>query len=108
MGRNNQNTAIHVERNLIYGNGRNGITFIDADGGPHQLIENTIHGNAWSGVNVARAHEVLLANNAIAGNGTASGSTGGRFGVTREGSSSPNPAGIQLRNNLLCGNRGWS
>jgi hypothetical protein len=51
---------------------------------------------------------MLLANNAIAGNGTASGSTRGRFGVTREGSSSPNPAGIQLRNNLLCGNRGWS
>lgn len=133
MGGNNQNTAIHLERNrlfgngsgscnggitiargnpgtlivnnLIYGNGRNGITFIDADGGPHQLIENTIHGNAWSGVNVAREHQVRLANNAITGNGTASGSTGGRFGVTREGSSSPDPAGIQLRNNLLCGNR---
>ncbi len=133
MGGNNQNTAIHIERNrifgngsascnggitiargnpgtlivnnLIYGNGRNGLTFIDADGGPHQLIENTIHGNAWSGVTVAREHQVLLANNAITGNGTASGSTGGRFGVTRESSSSPNPAGIQLRNNLVCGNR---
>ncbi len=133
MGGNNQNTAIHLERNriygngssscdggitiargnpdtlivnnLIYGNGRNGITFIDADGGPHQLIENTIHGNAWSGVNVAREHQVVVANNAITANGTASGSTGGRFGVTREGSSSPNPAGIQLVNNLICGNR---
>jgi len=81
-----------------------GITFIDAEEGPRQLIESTIHGNAWNGVNVARERQVLLANNAITGKGAASGSTGGRFGVTREGSSNPNPAGI-LRNNLLCGNR---
>jgi len=66
MGGNNQNAAIHIERNrlfnsgspecnggitiargnpdtlilnnLIYANGRNGITFIDADGGPHYII----------------------------------------------------------------------
>jgi len=133
MGGNNQNAAIHIERNrifgngspecsggitiargnpdtlivnnLIYANGRNGITFIDADGGPHYLVSNTIHGNAWSGVNVARSHEVHLVNNLITGNGTASGSTGGRFGVKREGSTSPQPAGITLLNNLLCGNR---
>jgi RHS repeat-associated protein len=133
MGGNNQNTAIHIERNRlwsngspecnggitiargnpdtlilnneIFANGRNGITFIDADGGPHFLINNTIHRNAWSGVNVARTHEVHLVNNLITGNGTASGSTGGRFGVKREGSTSPQPAGITLQNNLICGNR---
>jgi hypothetical protein len=133
MGGNNDNHAIHLERlrlhgngsgscnggitiargnadtvianSLIYGNGRNGITFIDADGGPHTLVGNTIHANAWSGVNVARNHDVLLVNNAITGNGTASGSTGGRFGVKREDSTGPNPAGIRLLNNLLCGNR---
>jgi YD repeat-containing protein len=133
MGGNNQNTAIHIERNrlfgngsascnrgitiasgnpdtlivnnLIYGNGRNGIATIDSTGGPHSIIENTIHGNQWSGVNVTRSHQVLLANNAITGNGTASGSTGGRFGVVRESANPPNPAGIQLVHNLICGNR---
>ncbi len=130
---NNQNQAIHLERlrifgngssecnggitiargnpgtlivnTLIYANGRNGITFIDADGGPHYLIQNTIHGNAWSGVSVARDHEVFLVNNAITGNGTATGSTGGPFGVSQEASTTPHPATIHLLNNLLCGNR---
>jgi hypothetical protein len=132
MGGNNQNQGIHIERdrifgngssecnggitiargnpdtlilnNLIYGNGRNGITFIDADGGPHYLINNTIHGNAWSGVNVARSHDTYLVSNLITGNGTASGSTGGRYGVSRESSTSPQPAGIHLLHNLICGN----
>jgi hypothetical protein len=133
MGGNNDNRAIHLERvrlygngsgschggitiardnpdtvianSLIYGNGRNGITFIDADGGPRTLVGNTIHANAWSGVSVARHHDLLLVNNAITGNGTASGSTGGRFGLKREDSTGPNPAGIRLLHNLLCGNR---
>jgi RHS repeat-associated protein len=133
LGGTNQNTAIHIERNrlfgngsascnggitiaggnpdtlivnnLIYGNGRNGIATIDATGGPHSIIENTIHGNQWSGVNVTRSHQVLLANNALTGNGTASGTTGGRFGVVREVANPPNPAGIQLVHNLVCGNR---
>jgi RHS repeat-associated protein len=133
MGGNNQNQAIHIERNrifdngssscnggitiargnpdtlivnnLIYANGRNGITFIDADGGPHYIVENTIHGNQWSGVNVARSHVVFLVNNVITRNGTATGTTGGRFGVSRERSTSPDPAGIHLLNNLICGNR---
>jgi hypothetical protein len=133
MGGNNQNSAIHIERNRlfnsgspecnggitiargnpntlilnneIFANGRNGITFIDADGGPHYIIQNTISSNAWSGVNVAHNHEVHLVNNLITGNGTASGSTGGRFGVKREDSTSPQPAGITLLNNLICGNR---
>ena len=133
LGGINQNQAIHIERNrildngssecnggitiargnpdtliannLIYANGRNGITFIDADGGPHYIVENTIHANQWSGVRVARSHEVFLANNAITQNGGAVGSTGGRFGVSREGSTSPEPQGIHLLNNLICGNR---
>jgi uncharacterized protein YjdB len=133
MGGNNQNQAIHIERNrifgngssecnggitiargnpdtlivnnLIYGNGRNGITFIDADGGPHDLLQNTIYANGWSGVSVARSHEVFLVNNVLTGNGTASGATGGRVGVKREDSTSPQPQGIHLLSNLLCGNR---
>jgi hypothetical protein len=133
LGGNKQNQAVHIERNrifgngsascsggitlargnpdtlivnnVIYGNGRNGIATTDAGGGPHDVIGNTIHGHGWSGVSVSRDHQVLLANNAITGNGTDPGSTGGRFGVNRESAGSPQPAGIQLLNNLICGNR---
>lgn len=132
LGGNNQNQDIHIElnrifgngsnscdggitinrgnpgtlivNNLIYANGRNGISFIDADGGPHYIINNTIYGNQWNGVDVARSHIVTLANNIVNGNGTASGTTGGRFGVRRESTTSPQPAGIKLLNNLVCGN----
>src|SRR5262249_26094765 len=133
LGGSNQNQAIHLERlrifgngssecnggitiaggnpgtlivnSLIYGNGRNGIATIDITGGPHYIIGNTIHANAWSGVNVTRNHETYLVNNAITGNGTATGTTGRRFGVVREAATTPNPAGIHLLNNLICGNR---
>ena len=134
MGGNNQNESIHIElnrifgngsascdggitiargnpdtlivNNLIYANGRNGIVTIDADGGPHYVINNTIHANGWNGLRITRTHDAILANNLITGNGTASGTTGGRFGVSRENSTSPNPEGIQLLNNLICGNVG--
>src|SRR5262249_35211711 len=53
---------------------------------------------------VSRNHETWLVNNAITGNGTATGTTGGRFGVVRESSTSPDPVGIHLLNNLICGN----
>ncbi len=133
LGGNNQNRSIHLERlrifgngssacnggitinqgnrgtvianSLIYANGRNGIVFLDADGGPHYVVQNTIHANQWSGVSVARQHEVYLANNAITGNGTAPGSTGGRFGIARESAAGPQPRTIHLLNNLVCGNR---
>jgi len=131
LGGNNQNTAIRIERNrivgngstscdggitiaggnpdtliannLIYANGGNGLATIDADGGPHDIIGNTIHANGWSGVNITRNHQVFLVNNAITGNGTPGSIRG--FGVVREASPAPDPAGIQLLNNLICGNR---
>ena len=74
MGGNNGNQEIHIElnrifgngsnscnggitiargnpgtlivNNLLYSNGRNAITFEDADGGPHYIINNTIYGNS--------------------------------------------------------------
>ncbi|HEY7319251.1 MAG TPA: Ig-like domain-containing protein, partial [Candidatus Binatia bacterium] len=132
MGGNNGNQEIHIElnrifgngsgscnggitiargnpgtlivNNLLYANGRNAISFEDADGGPHYVINNTVYGNQWNAIDVARNHTVTIANNIINKNGTASGSTGGRFGVRRESSSNPQPAGIKLRNNLVCGN----
>ncbi len=131
LGGNNQNTAIRIERNrivgngstscdggitiasgnpdtlivnnLIYANGGNGLATIDADGGPHEIIGNTIHANGWSGVNITRNHQVFLVNNAITGNGTPGSIRG--FGVVREASTAPDPAGTQLLNNLICGNR---
>ena len=78
------NPGTLIVNNLLYGNGRNAITFEDADGGPHYVISNTIYGNQWNGINVARNHSITIANNIINKNGTASGSTGGRFGVRRE------------------------
>jgi len=132
LGGNNQNQDIHIElnrifangssscnggitvargnpgtlivNNLLYGNGRNAITFIDADGGPHYVINNTIYGNQWNGVEVARNHIITFANNIVNNNGTISGTTGGRFGVIRESSNTPQPTGIKLLNNFVCGN----
>src|SRR5439155_886987 len=86
-------------------NGRNGIATRDADGGPHAVVNNTIYDNGWNGISVTRNHDVLVVNNAITGNGVAAGTTGGRFGVTREASSAPDPVGILLLHNLICGNR---
>jgi hypothetical protein len=134
LGGNNQNTAIHIERNritdngglecdggitvnrgnpellisnnLIYGNGRNGLTFLDAVGGPHYVINNTIRENGWNGLWIARNHGVtFLLNNLIVHNGAQPNVTGGRYGVLRESSSKPDPAGVMLLNNLICGNR---
>jgi len=133
LGGINQNQAIHVERlrifgngspecnggitiargnpdtvianTLIHGNGRNGIATIDADGGPHYLVGNTIHDNGWNGGSIRRRHEAFLVNNAISGNGTAAGSKGGRFGVKREGPTGRPRAGVYLLHNLICGNR---
>src|SRR5207249_1087205 len=103
IGRGNAETLI--TNSLVYGNGRDGIETGDGDGGPHYIVGNTIHGNAWNGVRITSAAQVVLVNNAITGNGTAAGSSGGRFGVSREDSASPNPLAIQLLNNLICGNR---
>jgi hypothetical protein len=86
---------------LIYFNSRNAISFEDADGEPHYIISNTIYGNQWNRIDVARNHTVTIANNIINKNSTASGSTGGRFGVRREFQQS-STFGDQLRNNLIC------
>ena len=104
VARNNPGTVI--ANNLVYANGRNGITFIDADGGPHYIVNNTIYANQWNGIDVAREHQVTIINNIINANGTAAGTTGGRFGVRREGSTGPQPQGIKLLNNIVCGNTG--
>jgi len=132
-GGSNQNQAIHIERNrivgtgsstcdggitvadgnpdtlivnnLIHANARNGIAFTGTSGGPHYVVGNTIHANGWNGIDVAAALEVFLVNNLITGNGTATGSTGGGFGVRRASATPAHPEAIHLSNNLICGNR---
>ena len=128
----NQNQAIHIERNrifgngnvgcdggirvvqespgtlivnnLIYGNGRNGISLISIGGGSHHIINNIIHANQWNGISIVQSQEIYLINNIITQNGVA-GSTGSGFGLQREKSSKSTPQGISLLNNLICGNR---
>ena len=97
------NVGTLIVNNLVLANGRNGIATLDGEGGPHTLVQNTIHGNGWNGVSATRSHVFLLVNNAITGNGGHAGSTGGRVGVRRE--TAPLPLAIVLRNNLICGNR---
>ncbi|MEX2222940.1 MAG: Ig-like domain-containing protein [Candidatus Rokuibacteriota bacterium] len=97
------NVGTVIVNNVIAANGRNGIATVDGEGGLHALVQNTIHGNGWNGVSATRGHVFLVVNNAITGNGTQTGSTGGRVGVRRE--PAPLPLAIVLRNNLICGNR---
>jgi parallel beta helix pectate lyase-like protein len=133
LGGSSQNSAIHIERNrifgnglsgcdggitvgsgnpgtliannLIYGNVKNGIEISsDSAGGPHHIIGNTIYANQWNGVNIGDRPVVFLANNIITQNGTRKGSSGGRSGVRRSGSLS-RTQNIHLLNNLICGNR---
>ncbi len=134
LGGLQQNQAIHIERSrifgnsrpncpgggiaialgnpdtlilntLIYGNAGNGITFADPSGGPHWIIQNTIHGNGWNGVGLVLGQTVALANNLITNNGQASGTLGGRYGISRIALPKQSPEAVQLLNNLICGNR---
>jgi hypothetical protein len=97
------NVGTLIVNNLILANGRSGIATVDGEGGPHAVVQNTIHGNGWNGISATRSHVFVLVNNAITGNGAQAGSAGGRAGVRRE--TAPLPLAITLRNNLICGNR---
>jgi RHS repeat-associated protein len=94
-----------VVNTLIHGNQGNGITFTESGGGPHSIIQNTIHRNGWNGVGIVLGHTILLANNVITGNGQATGTLGGRHGVHRLALPGQDPDAVQLLNNLVCGNR---
>ncbi len=98
------NPGTLILNNIVSGNARNGIATVDADGGPHTIVQNTLHGNGWNGLAATRSHVLLVVNNAITGNGNRSGSSGGRAGVRRETGGLP-AVTVVLRNNLVCGNR---
>ena len=164
QGGPNENTAIHIERNRIFGNGGkecnggvviekgnpdtlvvNNLIYVNGGngielspgpgrglgvppktqekqrdsgrrlgvgldiGGPHYLIQNTIHGNGRNGVAVSQGQWAILANNSVTGNGVF-GPRGRRqglrvgYGVVRDASQHQRESQITLMNNLLCGN----
>jgi parallel beta-helix repeat protein len=91
----------------IYENGRNGVVFLDATGGPHYLTGNLIENNGWNGVRVAYAHYITLTSNVINNNGTKTGITGGRYGVLRGAVNGGGyPERITLLNNEIRYNHG--
>ncbi|MBI3801634.1 MAG: VCBS repeat-containing protein, partial [Deltaproteobacteria bacterium] len=103
VGQGNLNTLI--AHNLIYGNGREGITFTKPQGGPHYVLHNTIHDNGRSGIRVNAKVRVVVVNNIISHNGTdprphKKGSFGVRWWKTPRGA----PETIEMVNNLVCGN----
>jgi hypothetical protein len=85
-----------VANDLIHANGGNGITVINPDGGPHYVVDNTIHASGAADVRVTLKREVYLVKNIITGNGVAAGLTGGRFRVTHQRVSASTPGMVQL------------
>lgn len=115
IGRENPNTVI--EGNRIHHNTRNGLAIeADVDGNttnsPKLILNNEICKNGWSGVSAGpTAKDVItLQDNEIHCNGTAAGTTGGRFGLFRQTTAATKGSGfrqnIVLDGNQLCSNRG--
>lgn len=97
-----------VVNNLIYANGGSGIE-LSGKGGPHSLVQNTLHGNGKNGVTLSQNQTVVLANNAITGNGVAKQDRNrrnkrGGYGVLRKVSRDARDSRISMLNNLLCDN----
>jgi len=116
-----------VVNNLIYANGGNGIELSGASlgdegrfsrrragerpqaGGPHYLVQNTIHGNGENGVAISENQSAILANNALTGNGSSGWKRRGLkrrggYGVMRVDSRYAEESVILLASNILCGN----
>jgi len=107
------NPRVWVVNNLIRENGRNGVfAECGVQSAPKYFVNNTVVRNGFNGffVGDAMKDEAFLVNNLIAGNGTAPGVTGGRFGVFRESAAPATGPGfrttVYLRNNMFYGNAG--
>lgn len=100
------NTETVLVNNLLYGNGQQGVAISKGDGGPHFIVGNTIHGNGRSGIEIGKGQEVWLLNNVIIGNGAAPKSAAkDGFGIKREEPERKGqPEQVLLLNNLICGN----
>ncbi|HEV8538955.1 MAG TPA: right-handed parallel beta-helix repeat-containing protein, partial [Bacteroidota bacterium] len=113
------NNGIRIVNNRIHSNTTNGVELLDqTTGNTVYLINNTITKCGYNGVIASAEQNVSLVNNCIAFNGTASGTSGGRYGIYRKLPSpggevasqsitpGPNPLGIKLLNNFIVGNNG--
>jgi len=101
------NAATWIVDNTIRQNARVGIS-IEASGGPAGrtfITNNTVFGNGWSGIDLARSADVALVNNLVVGNGTRSGRTGGRWGISCDDTPAVRSA-LVLLHNVLYSNAG--
>lgn len=119
------NPRTQVINNSITDNGRNGIVLESDQAGaaldPQAIACNTILRNAWNGVSVGRMlttapgeipdvpGKVDFNSNVVCYNGTATGATGGRYGLLYEASNFPKVnlgRNLTLRDNVFYGNHG--
>ncbi len=102
---NANNSNIVVVNNLVRNNGRDGISTANGTSNIY-IVNNTIYGSGFNGMNwtSGSSNTTFLVNNLIAGNGTTSGSTSGRFGINHTNSAVP--ANITLVNNVFYNNTG--
>jgi parallel beta-helix repeat protein len=94
-----------IVNNLIYGNTRSGMVFLSGSGGPHFVVNNTVHGNGWTGIAITRYQQVLLINNVVTQNGWASDALENKFGIRRKTGTDVSLTDVHLLHNLVCGNR---
>jgi len=115
-------TLIRIVNNRIHSNSRNGIEMKSPSSTSSSVyvINNTITKNGYNGITSAAEDYIYLVNNILSFNGTASGTTGGRYGVWRDTPLSgqtgpikpntptpgPHPVYIQMINNIIIGNNG--
>jgi len=115
IGRENPDTL--VDGNTIHRNFRNaleieGDIYKNPTNSPKVITNNLICKNGWSGVYSGRTFTdvITLLDNDIHCNGTATGSTGGRFGVFRQAVAPKSGAGFRqniiLDGNEICSNTG--
>ena len=102
LGKNNSNTRI--VNNVIVNNQKNGIDCSNGTSGAQYVINNTIVNNGYNGVEAASQEVLFLVNNIISYNGTAAGTSGGRYGVKRDANATAME--ITLLNNIVIGNNG--
>ena len=95
----NLNMQTWVVNNLIRNNGRYGVA-VDSGSGPSYVVNNTISGNIWGGVQRGASATLNLVNNLVVGNGTAAGGTGNcECGLGQ--ASSGTTTSITLTNNMF-------
>ena len=94
------NPRLWIANNLLRGNTRHGIHWPTSSTATTYVVNNTITDNGWSGVTRPESTSVVLINNLIVRNGTATAGDGNcKCGL---GQSSPGtPASITVLNNMF-------